>query len=33
MLSLEHERNMDNPFMGIAKSIGYIRSVIAATQK
>ncbi|MGQ8337214.1 sugar phosphate isomerase/epimerase family protein [Sunxiuqinia sp. A32] len=33
MLSLEHERNMDNPFMGIAESIGYIRGVIAATQK
>lgn len=33
MLSLEHERNMDNPFLGIAESIGYIRGVIAATQK
>lgn len=33
MISLEHERNMDNPFMGIAESIGYIRGVIAATQK
>lgn len=32
MISLEHERNMDNPFMGIAESIGYIRGVIAATQ-
>ena len=32
MVSLEHERNMDNPFMGIAESIGYIRGVIAATQ-
>ncbi len=33
MVSLEHERNMDNPFMGIAESIGYFRGVIAATQK
>ena len=33
MISLEHERNMDNPFLGIAESIGYIRGVIAATQK
>ena len=31
--SLEHERNMDNPFSGIAESIGYFRGVIAATQK
>ena len=31
--SLEHERNMDDPFMGIAESIGYFRGVIAATQK
>jgi len=30
--SLEHERNMDNPFMGIAESIGYFRGVIAATR-
>ncbi|WP_319480312.1 sugar phosphate isomerase/epimerase [uncultured Draconibacterium sp.] len=33
MISLEHERNMDNPFLGIAESIGYIRGAIAATQK
>ncbi|MCK3683621.1 sugar phosphate isomerase/epimerase family protein [Maribellus sp. YY47] len=33
MVSLEHERNMDNPFMGIAESIGYFRGVIAATRK
>jgi len=33
MLSKEHELNMDNPFMGIAESIGYIRGVITATQK
>lgn len=30
--SLEHERNMDNPFIGIAESIGYFRGVIAATR-
>jgi len=30
--SLEHERNMSNPFMGIAESIGYFRGVIAATK-
>ncbi len=33
VVSLEHERNMKDPFMGIAESIGYIRGVIAATQK
>ncbi|MGQ8336200.1 sugar phosphate isomerase/epimerase family protein [Sunxiuqinia sp. A32] len=33
VVSLEHERNMDNPFMGIAESIGYFRGVIAVTQK
>lgn len=33
VVSLEHERNMDDPFMGIAESIGYFRGVIAATQK
>jgi sugar phosphate isomerase/epimerase len=33
MISLEHERNMRDPFMGIAESIGYFRGVIAATQK
>lgn len=31
--SLEHERNMDDPFMGIAESIGYFRGVITATRK
>jgi len=30
--SLEHERNMDNPFIGIAESIGYFRGVIATTR-
>jgi inosose dehydratase len=30
--SLEHEKNMKNPFMGIAESIGYFRGVIAATK-
>jgi sugar phosphate isomerase/epimerase len=33
MCSLEHERNMTDPFMGIAESIGYFRGVIAATKK
>ncbi len=33
VVSLEHERNMDNPFLGIAESIGYFRGVVAATQK
>jgi sugar phosphate isomerase/epimerase len=31
--SLEHEKNMNDPFMGIAESIGYFRGVIAATKK
>lgn len=30
--SLEHEKNMSNPFMGIAESIGYFRGVIEATK-
>jgi sugar phosphate isomerase/epimerase len=30
--SLEHERNMDNPFEGIAESLGYFRGIIAATK-
>jgi inosose dehydratase len=30
--SLEHERNMDNPFSGIAESIGYFRGVMVATK-
>lgn len=33
VVSLEHERNMDDPFMGISESIGYFRGVIAATRK
>ena len=32
VVSLEHERNMDNPFMGIAESIGYFRAVINVTK-
>jgi len=32
VVSLEHERNMDNPFTGIAESIGYFRGVIKATK-
>jgi len=31
--SLEHEKEMTDPFMGIAESIGYFRGVIAATKK
>ncbi|RZS98630.1 sugar phosphate isomerase/epimerase family protein [Cecembia calidifontis] len=31
--SLEHERNFDNPFSGIAESIGYFRGVIVATKQ
>jgi inosose dehydratase len=31
--SLEHERNMDNPFIGIAESIGYFRGVLVSTRK
>lgn len=30
--SLEHEKNMDNPFMGIAESIGYFRGIIVASK-
>lgn len=30
--SLEHERNMDNPFLGIAESIGYFRAMVTATR-
>ncbi len=30
--SLEHERNMKDPFSGIAESIGYFRGVIEATK-
>lgn len=31
-VSLEHERNMNDPFMGIAESIGYFRGVIVSTR-
>lgn len=31
-VSLEHERNMDDPFMGIAESIGYFRAMLVATK-
>jgi inosose dehydratase len=31
--SLEHEKDMNDPFMGIAESIGYFRGIIAATKK
>lgn len=31
--SLEHERDMKDPFLGIAESIGYFRGVVAATKK
>jgi sugar phosphate isomerase/epimerase len=31
--SLEHEKDMGNPFMGIAESIGYFRGVVEATKK
>ena len=30
---LEHEKDMTDPFMGIAESIGYFRGVIASTKK
>ncbi len=30
---LEHEKDMTDPFMGIAESIGYFRGVIEATKK
>lgn len=30
--SLEHERDMKDPFLGIAESIGYFRGVIASTK-
>ncbi|MGV8136978.1 MAG: sugar phosphate isomerase/epimerase family protein [Mangrovibacterium sp.] len=30
--SLEHEKEMTNPFMGIAESIGYFRGVVEATK-
>jgi len=31
--SLEYEKDMTDPFMGIAESIGYFRGVIEATKK
>jgi inosose dehydratase len=31
--SLEHEKDMENPFMGIAESIGYFRGVTQTTKK
>lgn len=31
--SLEHEKDMTDPFMGIAESIGYFRGVIETTKK
>jgi len=31
--SLEHEKDMTDPYMGIAESIGYFRGVIDATRK
>jgi inosose dehydratase len=30
--SLEHEKDMEDPFLGIAESIGYFRGVIVATK-
>ncbi len=32
VVSLEHERNMGDPFMGIAESIGYFRAMVEATK-
>jgi inosose dehydratase len=32
VVSLEHERDMKDPFMGIAESIGYFRAMIVATR-
>lgn len=31
-VSLEYEKDMDNPFMGIAESVGYFRGVCRATR-
>jgi sugar phosphate isomerase/epimerase len=31
--SLEHEKDMGDPFIGIAESIGYFRGVIEATKE
>lgn len=33
LCSLEHEKDMTDPFMGIAESIGYFRGIIEATKK
>ena len=33
VVSLEHEKDMNDPYMGVAESIGYFRGIIAATQK
>jgi len=30
--SFEHEKDMTDPFMGIAESIGYFRGVIKSTK-
>lgn len=32
VVSLEHERNMDDPFLGIAESIGFFRGILVATR-
>jgi sugar phosphate isomerase/epimerase len=32
VISLEHEKDMKDPFMGIAESIGFFRGVVAATK-
>jgi len=32
MISLEYEKNMDDPFTGIGESIGYFRAMIEATK-
>ena len=32
VVSLEHERNMKDPFTGIGESIGYFRAMVAATK-
>ena len=33
VVSLEHEKDMNDPYMGVAESIGYFRGIVAATQK
>jgi sugar phosphate isomerase/epimerase len=32
VVCLEHEKDMDNPYMGIAEDIGYFRGVIRSTK-